>query len=113
MKHVFIILLGVFLFLSGCNNKIPFEQISLDEVPEDIRTSIEETPSASTGMAERGNKAYAIIIGEVGQEIEVITVEKFDVHYRITESSNPNSERPIKVVKFRNNGSPVGFKEVK
>jgi hypothetical protein len=117
VKQILIVLLVVLSFsLSGCSGEVSYEQIGIDEVPEKIRRSIEETPPGSTGMAEIGDEAYAVITGEAGEEIEIISVEKasvgIDVHYRIKKSSKSKSERPIKVVKLVNNGSPVGFKKV-
>jgi len=107
-----IILFAALFVLFGCSRVTPYEVISLDQVPENIRHSIKDTPGGSTGMAEIGDEAYAIIAGEVGQEVEVVKVEDFDVHYRIIESADPQSERPIKVVKLENNGAPVGFMKV-
>jgi hypothetical protein len=113
MPKIFIVLLVAVLFLSGCGREVLYEEVLLTQTPEKVRIGFEDLLAGSTGLAEIGDDAYAIIVGETGQEIEMISVsKKFDVHYRIIKSSTTKSERPIKIVKFENHGSPVGFKKV-
>lgn len=81
-----------------------------------IDTPSNENPT--TGIEVRGFKTNAFIIGEVGQQIEIVSVSKsedvgIDVLYRITESNDSNTNRPVKIASFINLfGKPVGFKEL-
>ncbi len=109
-----LIIVATGFYLSSCNQDVSYEEVAFQDAPDEVTMNLHNVPPGqSTGMAEIGNEAYAIIIGDTGQEIEVISVSNdFDIYYRIVETSESNSERPIKIVKMKNNGSPVGFKEV-
>lgn len=96
------------------NRDVLYEEVAFNDAPDEVTIGFYDLPPGhSTGMAEIGNEAYAIIVADIGQEIEVISVSNdFDVYYRIIDNSETKSERPIKIVKFENNGLPVGFKKV-
>lgn len=101
------------------NKDISFKELKLSEEEAynySANTPFSENPT--TGIEVSGFKTNAFIIGEVGQQIEIVSVSKsedvgIDVLFRITESNDSNTNRPIKVASFINLfGKPVGFKEL-
>lgn len=100
------------------NKDITYTELSLsDEEANNYSANTPSSENPTTGIEESGLKTNAIIIGEVGKQIEIISIRKsenvgIDVLYRITESADSNNNRPVKIASFINLfGKPVGFKE--
>jgi hypothetical protein len=109
----------IIAFAFYLNKDISYKELSLSD--EEINSYSANTPSSenpTTGIEERGFKTNAIIIGEVGQQVEIVSISKsedvgIDVFYKITKSTDSNSKRSIKIASFINLfGKPVGFKEL-
>lgn len=112
-----LVIIAVVFYL---DKDISYTEVSLSD--EEANNYSANTPSSeipTTGIEENGLKTNAIIIGEVGQRIEIVSIKKsedvgIDVLYRITESNDSNTSRPVKIASFINLfGKPVGFKELK
>ncbi|KJS22242.1 MAG: hypothetical protein VR72_06895 [Clostridiaceae bacterium BRH_c20a] len=115
---IFLALISVTFYLQ---KDVAYKELTLSDAPQEIKSQIADIPfseNTSKGMAQIGLKTYAIIIGQSGQQIEIISVEKsedvgIDILYRIKKLTDSNSERPVKIVSFLNLfGGPVGFKEL-
>lgn len=98
---------------------ISYTELTLsDEEANNYSANTPSSENPTTGIEESGLKTNAIIIGKVGQHIEMISIRKsenvgIDVLYRITESGDSNNNPPVKLVSFINLfGKPVGFKEL-
>lgn len=116
-----IIVLAIISVAFYLQKDVSYKELTLSDAPPEIKSHLANLPSSantSKGMAQIGLKTYATIMGQSGQQIEVISVVKsenvgIDVFYRITELTHSNSERPVKIVSFLNIfGGPVGFKEL-
>jgi len=101
------------------DNDISYIELELsDEEANNYSTDTPSSENPTTGIEVRGYKTNAFIIGEVGQQIEIVSVSKsedvgIDVLYRITELNDSNTNRPVKIASFINLfGKPVGFKEL-
>lgn len=116
---VFISLLAIIVVAFYLKEDISYKELSLSD--NEINSYSANTPSSENptlGIEERGSKTIVTIIGQVGQQIEIVSISKseevgIDVFYKITKSTDSSSKRPVKMVSFRNLfGKPVGFKEI-
>lgn len=116
-----LILLAIMSVAFYLQKEISYQEAALADAPQEIRNQLSNLPisgNTSTGIAQIGLKTYGVIIGQTGQQIEMISVGKaedvgIDILYRVTESVDPGSEPPVKIVSFLNLfGGPVGFKKV-
>ena len=112
-------LLVIIAIVFYLNKDITYTELSLsDEEANNYSANTPSSENPTTGIEESGLKTNAIIIGEVGQQIEIISIRKsenvgIDVLYRITESNDSNTNRPVKIASFTNFfGKPVGIKEL-
>ncbi|MFZ5942848.1 MAG: hypothetical protein ACOYVD_01975 [Bacillota bacterium] len=116
-----VILLGLISITFYLQKDVSYKELTLSDAPQEIKSQVADIPfteNTSKGIAQIGLKTYAIIIGQSGQQIQIISVEKsedvgIDVLYRIKKLNDLSIERPIKIVSFIDFfGGPIGFKEL-
>ncbi|WP_053368022.1 hypothetical protein [Bacillus sp. FJAT-27245] len=112
-------IVAIVFFLLFLKKDVSYQEISLSQ--NEINSMLANFPSSETpftGIAERGKKTEAFIVGQVGQQIEIISVRKsenvgIDVFYKMRDAIDSSSERPVAKVSFMNPwGKPVGFIKV-
>lgn len=112
-------LLAILFLVSFIKKDVSYKEITLTE--SEINSLVASNPSSEnplTGMGKRGIKTEAIIVGQAGQRIEIVSVRKsenvgIDVFYKMTNATDSSSDRPAAKVSFMNPwGKPVGFIKV-